>query len=677
MTGLALSGGGIRSSTLNLGIVQVLHRIGLFKCLDYLSTVSGGGYLGSSISANYTFASEPASAQVEEDDLLAGVQQRFPYQHVQGKPESSAFLQLRNYSSFLVPRGFIDYMKFPVLLIRGILLNFLFILPWIIGAALVTGETLLASEGHWPWYGFAGLPPPLANFSITLALLALLLLLMILFPISRWFQVLTEGGERIRVFRRFYESTMVVVLVLVVVAAWVELQPVAIEYLRRWGMRLDLLTAATGSGSALLATLTHLFAKQLKSLVSRFALYLIALAGFVAFWLLYLMCSVWLLETPLWWPGGEGLPVVVVLGALLVLLTIYSAWFANANGLSLHNFYRDRLEKAFLFRVEDSRVRNALDLKLSQLSKRLGPLHLINAAINTRKLPERFRKGRHSDVFFFSREYSGSRITGYIPTPELEKAQRDLSVAAAMATSGAAVSSNMGAKSNPALRLILSMLNIRLGYWLINPFYYDHEQSRLRYPLGRLLGVGLIRFLQELTGWLDYKTSFVYLSDGGHIENMGIYPLIQRQCRLIIVGDGECDPGYTFQGLLDALRMIRVDFGVQIDMDGLDEIRSGEQQYALGTIHYPDKRIGYLIYLKSSLLGDDMIEATVSSNAYVSSPLRSDVRRYDELGYIAHYKATHPDFPHETTADQFFDEAQFECYRSLGYLIADRAFTGR
>ncbi len=71
-----------------------------------------------------------------------------------------------------------------------------------------------------------------------------------------------------------------------------------------------------------------------------------------------------------------------------------------------------------------------------------------------------------------------------------------------------------------------------------------------------------------------------------------------------------------------------------------------------------------------------MIEATVSSEAYLNSPLRTDARLFDKLGFIAHYKAKHPAFPHETTGDQFFDETQFEVYRALGYLIADRAFKG-
>lgn len=50
--GLAFSGGGIRSASLNLGLVQALHRAGVFEHVDYLSTVSGGGYVGSSISVS-------------------------------------------------------------------------------------------------------------------------------------------------------------------------------------------------------------------------------------------------------------------------------------------------------------------------------------------------------------------------------------------------------------------------------------------------------------------------------------------------------------------------------------------------------------------------------------------------------------------------------------------------
>jgi hypothetical protein len=671
LTGLALSGGGVRSSTLNLGIVQVIHRLGLFKCLDYLSTVSGGGYFGSSISAGYAVDTAP------DEDRLERTHRSFPYQHVRGRPEPTAFLQLRNFSCFLAPRGFIDYLRLPVLLLRGLLLNFLVFLPWILGLALLTRVLLVESAAStWLWRWHDGWPGP-AYFGSTLWLTGALLALVVLFPMSRRIQIWTEGIGNTRVFRDLYERTMGVVAVLMVASAWVELQPLAITFFLHTNFSLAQLTLGAGGGSALLAMLGRLFARQLRSLASRFALYLIALGGFVAFWLVYLLASAWLIQAPGWWEGVlTGLPVAAAYVSLLIVLVPYSAWLIDANGLSLHDFYRDRLARAFLFRVKDGEVESSLDLKFSELSKHLGPLHLFNTTMNSRTFPQQFRKGRHGDPFFFSQVYSGSRTTGYCPTAQLEHAQPDLTVSTAIAASGAAVTSNMGVQTNPVLRVILSVLNIRLGYWLVNPYYYDSGERKLRYHPGRLLGVGVVRYLQELTGWLDYKRSYVYLSDGGHIENMGIYPLIHRQCRLIIVGDGECDPGYRFQGLLDAIRMIRVDFGVHIEMAGLDAIRSGAAQHALGTIHYPGGRRGYLVYLKSCLLGDDMVEATVPGQGYFTSPLRRDLRHYDSLGYIAHYRATHPTFPHEPTADQFFDEVQFECYRALGYLIAERAFRG-
>ena len=63
------------------------------------------------------------------------------------------------------------------------------------------------------------------------------------------------------------------------------------------------------------------------------------------------------------------------------------------------------------------------------------------------------------------------------------------------------------------------------------------------------------------------------------------------------------------------------------------------------------REVGYLVYLKNSLTGD-------------------------EPAPVLNYKATNPTFPHETTADQFFDDAQFESYRALGVHIAEHAFAG-
>lgn len=679
LIGLALSGGGIRSSTLNLGIIQVLQRVGLFQCIDYLSTVSGGGYVGSSISTNYAEAKgsdPPKSLSLEEKRKKA--ESRFPFRHERSTPEPVGFLQLRDYSSFLVPRGFIDYLKLPVQLIRGVVVNILVLLPWIILLAWLSSLLMIVGPNRvaWAWNvtiadSWIGQP-----FPLTVRLVLLFLLLAVVFPIARRLELLSGRRPMMRRFRTWYENTMVFVLILAIGMAVVELQPVAVNGLNQW---IDAMSASVGAAAGILATLGYKFAQQIKHVLGRWALYIVASIGVLAFWLFYVLLTSWFLfpDQPSWWPPEPFAAPLILLLPIAIVFLIWSFTLVSANALSMHDFYRDRLCRAFLFSVNEqgNAVDACVDPKLTELSEAIGPLHLVNTALNTRELPERFRKGRHSEPFFLSSLYSGSRVTGYCLTKKLEEKQQDLSLSSAVATSGAAVSSSMGVYTNSALRFILSVLNIRLGYWILNPMYLDPERRTPMMRVGRLFSVGVGRFFQELLGLITYRTSYVYLSDGGHIENLGVYELVRRRCRLIIVGDGECDPDYTFQGLADALRLIRVDFGINIEMDGLDEIRNGRQQFARGTIEYPDGRLGYIIYLKSSMLGDDMVQATISTEAYVTSALRADNRRFDELGYIAHYKAKHPAFPQESTRDQCFNETQFEVYRALGYLIADRAFT--
>jgi hypothetical protein len=142
----------------------------------------------------------------------------------------------------------------------------------------------------------------------------------------------------------------------------------------------------------------------------------------------------------------------------------------------------------------------------------------------------------------------------------------------------------------------------------------------------------------------------VYLSDGGHFENLGIYELVRRRCRFIIACDAGQDGAVTFGDLGNAIEKCRADFGVDIEID-LDQVRpAGGTRFsgshcAIGTIGYdrqnPNEPAGTLLYLKSTLTGDEP----------------ADVLRYGSLN---------PLFPHQSTADQCFDESQFESYRALG-----------
>jgi hypothetical protein len=173
----------------------------------------------------------------------------------------------------------------------------------------------------------------------------------------------------------------------------------------------------------------------------------------------------------------------------------------------------------------------------------------------------------------------------------------------------------------------------------------------------------------EMFGLLNERSSQLYLTDGGHIENLGIYQLLKRGCQLIVAIDAEADPEMTFGSLLKLERFARIDLGVRIELpwediasfasfDG-DELREmyregfdGPPHCAVGKILYADQSEGILVYIKASVSGD-------------------------ERDYVLDYKRRNPMFPHEKTSDQFFTEEQFEVYRALGFHATDGLLSRR
>jgi hypothetical protein len=166
-------------------------------------------------------------------------------------------------------------------------------------------------------------------------------------------------------------------------------------------------------------------------------------------------------------------------------------------------------------------------------------------------------------------------------------------------------------------------------------------------------------FLNEMLGILDETSIDVYLTDGGHIENLGVYELLRRRCAVIIVVDAECDPTFGFASFIKLERYARIDLGVRIDLPWAAIGRKPQPgsrdpappHCALGQIHYPDGKSGVLLYVKASVNGD-------------------------ENDYVTDYRRRYPDFPHEGTADQFFGEEQFEAYRALGFHALFGALSG-
>jgi hypothetical protein len=267
----------------------------------------------------------------------------------------------------------------------------------------------------------------------------------------------------------------------------------------------------------------------------------------------------------------------------------------------------------------------------------------------------------------------------------MEAASPRINLGTAMAISGAAASPNAGGRINPFLGFLLAAINVRLNYWLPNPkliFYRKNIFIRIflntwNFASQRLkAGPGFL--IREMFGRTNVNGRLINVSDGGHIENMGLYQLLKRECSLVIIGDGEHDPKLQFSGLLEAVRIAQIDLGVRITFDGLDEIRLGKQSHAVGTIEYGFEdngktlKTGRLLYLKSSIIGDSGLQDSLGDK-FSSSKHRDDKEFYDAFSYIAQYRAKNPDFPHETTGDQFFGEQQFECYRALGYIVAENA----
>ena len=164
---------------------------------------------------------------------------------------------------------------------------------------------------------------------------------------------------------------------------------------------------------------------------------------------------------------------------------------------------------------------------------------------------------------------------------------------------------------------------------------------------------------EEAFGLTTDDKPYVYLSDGGHFENLGLYEMVRRRCRFIVVVDAGCDPDFAFEDLGNALRKIFIDLGIRIHFDGLGairnrpvgadmELRNAIPYSAIGTIDYESADgteegcgNGHIVYVKPAYHGT-------------------------EGAGIISYATAHPTFPHESTSDQFFTESQFESYRSLG-----------
>ena len=762
LVGLALSGGGIRSATLCLGALQALAKHGILKSVDYLSTVSGGGFIGSCLSSvmNKT-GSEPQG-------------EAFPFGHAAGEEEHAAVRHLRNSSNYLAPGGLLDKIRIPMVVLRGILINLFMFVPILVLAVFVTEVVYVV--GH---YG---------NIRAFYKVIPLLSILYFLFQVIRYpFVVrLREGANAwswtIRdSYGRMLSKQLLALIILISVVplflwivgeaidlSWERLReslpidhPFAVQHLWKWlgavGILLLFMLAGTASEKISRAS------KKISTISSKLLLYALGILGpGILFGAYLVLCVlqisspvlgsytsdpdsaeaiannadatvkieilkaaaarteavaiadalirtfrqkeiilskrasvtkespvVWFPNTPLeinvrhpqWviedvengrrytvrmengengfdltlYPGWRSIidgwadVIYMALGLLVFLLN----WFLlDVNISASHGFFRDRLSRAYLIREnrdEEEAILFTDEQKLSELNAEgtKAPYHLINVSLNLHGSKDPNVRGRNADVLTFSKHHTGSVRSEYCQTTTLEELNGHLNLGTALAISGAAAVPNMGLFTIKPLVFIMTLLNIRLGYWIPNPQKVNQGQHPKRGPGPRYL-------LKESLGEIDALGDFLNVSDGGHLENLGVYELLRRRCELIISVDSGTDPELKCSDLTKIIRYARIDMGIEISIekDDLDafNLTGGEfcaRHWVSGVIDYGVDGIGYLLYLKSSVTGD-------------------------ENPYVLDYKAQAPAFPHQSTADQFFDETQFEAYRALGFHLTNR-----
>jgi hypothetical protein len=774
LAALCLSGGGIRSATFALGVLQGLARFGLLGQFHYLSTVSGGGYIGSWLSAWRTIEADERIFEALNSSQRTGV-------------EPPQIRGLRADSNYITPTlGLLsaDTWTLVTVYIRNLILNWLLFAPFFMGCLLFP---------HW-CFAMLRWAHEQHSFDSRLWIKAggLLLTAGLAFAIFGRFRMRGEWLTRSR-FLRLVLATIVLSAMCFTFAAiledevsWSVLDGALYGFMiyfaawvlgrlaaRRWDLKVLFFDLFCWVGAGAVVGVLISYGMQLIAAHpdDTRAIVVLGLSGVVLAYLagdiLYVgvsslsqrgdmdrewlaRASGWLSAVAVTWAalssvalyapdllhsaslpvtgiggvsglvtlllGSSGLTAATkaaeaakhislarlaslaavifafVLAALLALLgqqivtavefdptprplraelivmlvLIAFAFgisvFVNVNRFSMHALYRNRLVRAFLgsargplrcpdpftgFDPEDNPRMAGLAPKSP-----VSPLfHVINAALNVVSSRNPAWQERKAESFAITRLHCGNPFVRYRATAAYGEGEGGITLGTAMAISGAAVSPNQGYNSSPLVGFLLMLFNVRLGWWLANP------KRRASLRGGPRLSIAPA--LKELAGATTDDGPWIYLSDGGHFENLGLYEMVRRRCRFIVVSDAGCDPKCSFEDLGNAVRKIYIDFGVSINFKKLD-IRARQNppattagvagvRFAIGNIVYPgSQRPGWLLYIKPT---------------YHGTTEGVDVRSY---------AADHPAFPHESTTDQWFSESQLEAYRALGaHIIED------
>ncbi len=763
--GLALSGGGIRSATFCLGLVRGLARNGLLRRFDYLSTVSGGGYLGSSLGRLYR---EGTSAT----EVEAGV----------ARDDSMWLWWLRNNGRYLTPAGAKDLGYATASIVRGILATHLEIGILILAAAslvllphvVVALFPPLPRDPLWNYdvvrlmpsaWGWLLVLPAVAfvhqvcaywftrdRFSWASALLISLVAALGVFTMFRAWGAANDPTGGLADEACVATFRVVAALAVGLVTAWCSW---LIECVRRrpagarrlvhtkrlsycmwaiaiclglmlldwsswqltrlfWTGGLAALKYEIGVSILVLVATARVLVPELqrwmattkgRSLNLERVLNVVGLmlAALAALWWTTIFHATLFpgdLQAMYWRVSWTNLPtiwpvatVLVVLAACATYLVATRRSFDLLNLASLHNFYRARIERAYVSSgnsgakgsrfptsaldavdpkwtmqvapLTEATAGDDVDLAAYRPHEHGGPIHLINCCIN-QSVDDRTglynadRKGVALAVSGLGAETGTSLPNTMTSAPSGTLSQW-------VAISGAAASTGMGSQTSPGLAALLFMSGIRLGYWirsLVVPATADTATPSEEPPkaswLLRQAPKPFAIVAESLARFPGLFSPLWYVSDGGHFDNTGIYALLKRRVKLIVAADCGADPRYLFGDLESLVRKAKIDYGASIAFVDVDKNsrplcelvgtpekigpEPGKHWLVLGRITYADGTCGVLLVVK---------------------PRRLEAMPFDMVAYADR----HPDYPQQSTGDQFFDESQWESYHQLGLMM--------
>jgi len=671
--GIALSGGGIRSAAFNLGALQAMQERKVLEHTDYLAAVSGGNYIASALTV---------SGAYHRPDLDDGKQ---PWAH--GSAEER---YLRQHTDYLAP-GSKGRVWLALNIVYGFVLNYLPFLLCAFVAGRVTGWLLADVLGlRLADLRLNGLTPP-TSMTLTgmLAIAAVALLVAVVLVGYRRFKdghaspgnygesrsegvafqlvglavALTGIGLGLPVLAELYgsASTFVLSTMLGESSGAFETARGRVVVAVIW-LLVSLVLAAVALG----------LSRRLRARRLMLVLASLAAAGLL---LVPLLSSLEYSARHGLRSGGEILPVVAA-----VVVVLYMAVRVHNRRYSMHLFYRERLNSAFALMRTKNKENNVVAepigydqrLLFSDIGKKAaldGSLPKLIVCCSVNLTSNEVPVGRFAESFTFEYDESGGPRFKYRDTEVFEQpgaiGGTQLTLPSIMAVSGAALSPLMGRFTHPPLRFLMAMTNIRLGVWIKNPLRNpdlgpDDDPGP---PAGLLARArrsiaagwfepGALYVLREALGRTKASQRFIYLTDGGHWENLGLVELLRRRCTHVLCFDASSDQAGGGLDIGRAIALARSELGAEIEMDPRPTIPSegfGEDVAVRGSIRYPDGgQQARLVYAKAVL---------------------TERASWDLLAY----RARDGRFPNHSTSQQMFTDEQFEAYRALGHAAGLRA----